>query len=79
MDDQQQPPFPQPHEPVTEEPTQPLPATGTAEPASADKPHRGRRAIATMTATALVAGLGGVGAGYAVGHGLARGARPSPP
>ncbi len=78
MDDQQQPPFPQPHEPVTEEPTQPLPATGTAEPASADKPHRGRRVIATMTATALVAGLGGVGAGYAVGPGFGSGSTSQP-
>lgn len=78
MDDQQQPLFPQPHEPVTEEPTQPLPATGTAEPARADKPHRGRRAIATMTATALVAGLGGVGAGYAVGHGFGSGSTSQP-
>ena len=78
MDDQQQPPFQQPHEPVTEEPTQLLPATGTAEPASADKSHRGRRAIATMTATALVAGLGGVGAGYAVGHGFGSGSTSQP-
>jgi len=72
MDDQQTP-FLQPHEPVAEEPTQPLPAAGTAEPLSAGKPHRRRRVMATMTATALVAGLAGVGAGYAVGHGFGSG------
>jgi S1-C subfamily serine protease len=73
MDDQQQTPFPQPKEPVAEEPTHPFAVAGTAAPVTADKPHRRRRVIATMTATALVAGLGGVGAGYAVGHGFVSG------
>ena len=35
--------------------------------------RRGRRLLATVTATALVAGVGGVGAGYAIGHGLSGG------
>jgi len=68
MDDQQQTPFPRPHEPVLHEPTEPLP--GHAEQVSAGKPHRRRRVIATVTATALVTGLAGLGAGYAVGHGF---------
>ena len=37
-------------------------------PVSADRPHRTRRLIAGFATTALVAGVGGVGAGYVVGH-----------
>ena len=58
--DEQQSPFPQPHQ----TPTEPGAAT---EPG---KQRRGRRLLATVTATAVVAGAGGVGAGYALGHGF---------
>lgn len=37
-------------------------------PAPAPRPRRRRRLIAGFATTALVAGVGGVGAGYAVGH-----------
>lgn len=59
MDDQHQTPFPQPMTPAAPyggDPTRP--------------PHRARRLLATATAAAVVAGVGGVGAGYAIGHGL---------
>ena len=72
MDDQQTPFPPPPEAPAEQAPhvAQASEATGSFEPVSAETPRRRRRVIATMTATALVAGLGGVGAGYAVGHGF---------
>jgi S1-C subfamily serine protease len=52
----------------------PIPQPADQPPAAApqEPPHRRRgvrRLLATATATALVAGVGGVGAGYAIGHG----------
>ena len=68
MDDQQPDPqphtnFPQPHGPMPE-PAPPRPA-------------RGRRLLATATATALVAGVAGLGGGYAIGHGFSSGTTDS--
>jgi S1-C subfamily serine protease len=40
----------------------------TPTPAPAPRPRRTRRVIAGFATTALVAGAGGIGAGYAVGH-----------
>ena len=59
--DEQQSPFPQPT--AAEPPGQ----DGAVGPA---KRRRGHRLLATVTATAVVAGVGGVGAGYALGHGF---------
>jgi S1-C subfamily serine protease len=42
-------------------------------PEPSPQPRRHRRVLAIVTATALVTGLGGVGAGYAIGHGLSDG------
>ncbi len=47
-------------------PTVPEPAPA---PAPAPRPRTTRRLVAGLAVTALVAGVGGVGAGYAVGHG----------
>ncbi|CAN5653914.1 hypothetical protein BH10ACT10_BH10ACT10_05060 [soil metagenome] len=68
MDDQT--PAPQQHSYFTP-PMGPFPESSyQPEP---QRPRRGRRLLATVTATALVTGLGGVGAGYALGHGFSRG------
>ena len=56
MDDQQQT-VPQP-----EDPTAPDSQPRTS------RPGRGRRVVATIVATGVVAAVGGVGAGYAIGH-----------
>jgi S1-C subfamily serine protease len=58
----EQPPtaFPEPY-------PDPAPTPAPA-PVSADRPRRTRRLIAGFATTALVAGVGGVGAGYVVGH-----------
>ena len=47
----------------------PPPSAQTPPPAPV-RPHRTRRLLATVTATALVVGVGGFGAGYAIGHGF---------
>src|SRR6478672_6112680 len=46
-------------------------------PEPSPRPRRHCRVLAIVTATALVSGLGGVGAGYAIGHGLSDGASSS--
>jgi S1-C subfamily serine protease len=48
----------------------PQPPSAQTPPPAPVRPHLTRRLLATVTATALVAGVGGVGAGYAVGHGF---------
>lgn len=56
-----------------------LPQPATAPPAP-ERPRRGRLLLAAVSATALVAGLGGAGAGYALAHGRTGGsAQPSSP
>ena len=66
--DGQQDPYQHTYLPPAPPPVPPVdPAQGTG--ASGGRPPRGRRLVATIGATALVAGLGGVGAGYALGHG----------
>jgi S1-C subfamily serine protease len=51
----------------------PQPPSAQTPPPAPGRPHRTRRLLATVTATALVAGVGGVGAGYAIGHGFSGG------
>jgi S1-C subfamily serine protease len=62
------PPTPTPQQAPTPPPADPHVAQQPLEPASA---HRGgvRRLLAAATAAAVVAGFGGIGAGYAIGHG----------
>ena len=60
-------PSPQPYGPF------PPPPSAQTPPPAPVRPHRTRRLLATVTATALVAGVGGVGAGYALGHGFSGG------
>jgi S1-C subfamily serine protease len=60
-------PSPRPYGPFAQPP---FAATPPPQPVP---PHRTRRLLATVTATALVAGVGGVGAGYALGHGFSGG------
>src|SRR3954447_4382642 len=81
--DEQQTPFPQPptpHEPATPHHapiSQPAPIAQPTDPYVAQQPHeiawphrpRVRRVLAAATAAAVVAGMGGIGAGYAIGHG----------
>jgi S1-C subfamily serine protease len=64
--DEQQTPFP--HDSLLSQATDP---SVTSEPTETPPPRQRvmRRLLATATATALVAGVGGIGAGYAVGHG----------
>jgi S1-C subfamily serine protease len=74
MDDQQ--PDPQQHSNL------PQPAARAPGPEPEPAPvriFRGRRVMATVTAAALVAGVGGVGAGYAIGHGFSNGTTGAAP
>ena len=70
--DEQQTPFPQqapiPQQAPTPQPTDPY---AQLEPHEMASPHRSgmRRLLAAATVTGLVAGIGGIGAGYAIGHG----------
>src|SRR4051812_32877713 len=76
--DEQQTPFPQqaptahqaptPDQAPTPQPTDPFVAQQPHETGSPHRP-RVRRLLAATTAAAVVAGMGGIGAGYAIGHG----------
>lgn len=69
MDDQHPFPFAAGPEPAPE------PAPEAAPEPGHPRPRRARRLLASVSATALVAGVGGVGAGYALGHRLPGGSQ----
>jgi S1-C subfamily serine protease len=68
--DAQYPPFPEP-QPQPQQPHSMDPHLPPLPPQQAARANRGvRRLLAAVTVTALAAGVGGAGAGYAFGHGL---------